>query len=125
MVATSPRVSAAAIVLRPSTMLLASGVTAGRHALGSGKEHTPVGSAVAEAHQGGDAPPPLGSASVEQLVRRQREELREVLSQRDLLEDPPRLLGPALLPDLVADLGADRGHLLVEHSAHALARELP
>ena len=48
-----------------------------------------------------------GAASVEQLVRGQGQELGELVRQRDLLEDPPRLVGPALLPHLVADLGVD------------------
>src|SRR5215207_5973720 len=115
MAAASARAIAAAAIGVPlcTVLLLAFGVTAGRHALGSGTVKASAEAVLAEAHQGGDATPPLRcAASVEQLVRGQREELREVLAQRDLFEDPPRVLGPALLPDLVADLGVDRGHLL-------------
>src|SRR3954453_2898777 len=61
---------------------------------------------------------------VDLFVRRQREEVRELVAERDLLEDPPRLLGAALLPHLVADLRADLLHLLVEDLAHVVALEL-
>src|SRR5689334_13535339 len=67
---------------------------------------------------------PYPRISVQVLVGREREELGEVVAEGDALEHGARLVGPALLPHLVADLGADLGHLLVEHRAHVVACEL-
>src|SRR3954463_11463071 len=67
---------------------------------------------------------PGAPRSVQVLVGRDREELGEVVGQRDALEDLARLVGAALLPRLVADLLVDLRGLLVEHLEHLLAREL-
>ena len=48
-----------------------------------------------------------GRRSVDVLVGRERQELGEVVAERDALEDLAGLVGPALLPHLVADLGVD------------------
>ena len=70
------------------------------------------------------------SASVLELqqavVGRQREELGEVLAQRDALEHRAGLVRPALLPDLVADLDElyrknDRQHRAIREAMTALS----
>src|SRR6202012_2299826 len=56
----------------------------------------------------------IAPASVEQLVGDGGEEVGQLVTERDLLEDPPGLLRPPRLPGLLPHFGPDPVGVLVE-----------
>src|SRR4051812_41414324 len=62
--------------------------------------------------------------SVQALVRRKREEVGEVVGERDLFEDVPRFLPATCVERVVADLLLDLRDLLVGDLAHELGGDL-